>query len=112
MIKLSKKVNNKGADQTALMRKLVCTFVICMKVSSPRDPFVGLKVFRGNNGTYQNRDFSFLIKLVLFSEKTDVPHHIQWQSQNAEKVTHIKGRLLYQAMILYSYIPFQNGNFS
>ena len=37
---------------------------------------------------------------------------VQWRSQNAEKVTHIKGRLLYQAMILYSYIPFQNGNFS
>ena len=33
-------------------------------------------------------------------------------SQNAEKVTHIKGRLLYQAMILYNYVPFQNENFS
>ena len=37
---------------------------------------------------------------------------LQWRSQNAEKVTHIKGRLLYQAMILYNYVPFQNGNFS
>ena len=36
----------------------------------------------------------------------------QWHSQNAEKVTHIKGRLLYQAMILYNYVPFQNENFS
>ena len=26
-----------------------------------------------------------------------------------EKVTHIKGRLLYQAIILYNYTPFQNG---
>ena len=28
---------------------------------------------------------------------------------NAEKVMHIKGRLLYQAMILYNYVPFQMG---
>ena len=32
--------------------------------------------------------------------------------QNAEKVTHIKGRQLDQAMILFNYVPFQNGNFS
>ena len=38
--------------------------------------------------------------------------HLQWRSQNAEKITHIKGRLLYQAMILYNYVPFQNWNFS
>ena len=52
--------------------------------------------------------------------ETTVPHReggflydpIKWRSQNAEKVTHIKGRLLYQAMILYKYDPFQNGNFS
>ena len=37
---------------------------------------------------------------------------MQLRSQNAEKVTHIKGRLLYQEMILYNYAPFQNGNFS
>ena len=37
---------------------------------------------------------------------------MQWRSQNAEKVTRIKGRLLYQAMILFNYAPFQNGNFS
>ena len=36
----------------------------------------------------------------------------QWHSQNAEKVTHIKGRLLDQTMILFNYFPFQNGNFS
>ena len=27
-----------------------------------------------------------------------------WGSQNAEKVMHIKGRLLYQAMILYNHV--------
>ena len=31
-------------------------------------------------------------------------------SKNVEKVTHIKGRL-YQAMLLYNYGPFPNGNF-
>ena len=31
--------------------------------------------------------------------------------QKAGKITLIKGRLLYQAVILYSYVPFQNGNF-
>ena len=33
----------------------------------------------------------------------------QWRSQNAEKIMHIKGRLLYQALILYNYVPFQIG---
>ena len=36
----------------------------------------------------------------------------QWRSQNAEKVTHIKGRLPGQAMILLNSVLFQNGNFS
>ena len=36
----------------------------------------------------------------------------QWRSQNAEKVTHIKGRLLDQAVILFNCVPFQKGNFS
>ena len=38
--------------------------------------------------------------------------HIQWHSQNAEKIMHIKGRLLDQAMILFNCVPNQNGNFS
>ena len=36
----------------------------------------------------------------------------QWRSQDAEEVTHIKGRLLDQAVILYNCVSFQNGNFS
>ena len=36
----------------------------------------------------------------------------QWRSQNAEKVTHIKGRLLEQAVILVNFVPFQIRNFS
>ena len=39
-------------------------------------------------------------------------YKLQWQSQNAEKVTHIKGKLLDQAVILFICLPFQNGNFS
>ena len=38
--------------------------------------------------------------------------HRQWRSQNVEKVTHIKGRLLGQAMVLFYCVPFHNGNFS
>ena len=30
------------------------------------------------------------------------PHYFQWRSQNAEKVADIKGRLLYQVVILYN----------
>ena len=33
-------------------------------------------------------------------------------SQHAEKVTHIKEKLLDQAVILFKCTPFQNGNFS
>ena len=36
----------------------------------------------------------------------------QWRSQNAEKITHIKSRLLDQALIQFNYVPFHNGNFS
>ena len=32
-------------------------------------------------------------------------------SQNDEKITHKKGRLLEQAVILFNCIPFQNWNF-
>ena len=34
------------------------------------------------------------------------------RSQNTEKVTHIKGRLLDQTVSLFNFVPFQNGNFS
>ena len=36
----------------------------------------------------------------------------QWRRQNAEKVTHIKERLLDQAVMLFNCIPFQSGSFS
>ena len=35
----------------------------------------------------------------------------QWCSKNAEKVMHIKVRLLEQAGILFNFVPFQCGNF-
>ena len=34
---------------------------------------------------------------------------LQWRSQNAEKDTHTKGRLLDQAAIFINCVPFQNG---
>ena len=37
------------------------------------------------------------------------PTLFQRRSQNAEKVTHIKGRPLDQAMILFNCVPFQMG---
>ena len=37
---------------------------------------------------------------------------IQGRSQNAEKITHIKGRLLERALILIHCVPCQNMNFS
>ena len=36
----------------------------------------------------------------------------QWRSQNAEKVTHIKGRLLDQTVFRFNCVPFHNENFS
>ena len=36
----------------------------------------------------------------------------QWRSQNTEKVTHIKGRLLDQAVIHFNWVSFHNGNFT
>ena len=36
----------------------------------------------------------------------------QKHNQNAEKITHIKGRPLDQEMILFNCVHFQNGNYS
>ena len=36
----------------------------------------------------------------------------QWRSKSAEKITHIQGRLLEQAVILFNGVPFQSCNFS
>ena len=36
----------------------------------------------------------------------------QWGSQIAEKATHIKGRLLDRAVILFNHLPFQIRKFS
>ena len=46
-------------------------------------------------------------KISFFS----VFNRVQWRIQTAEKVTHIKGRLLYQAMILYKIRPFSKWEF-
>ena len=44
--------------------------------------------------------------VTIFRSQFDIP---QWRSQNAEKVTHSKGRLLYQALIFSNYVPFRVG---
>ena len=49
---------------------------------------------------------------VVFETLSGETNHEQWCSKNTENVTHIKGRLLDQAMILFHCAPFQNGNFS
>ena len=46
------------------------------------------------------------MRLCSTGPKSDVK---QWHSMNAEKVTNIKGRLLYQVDILYNHVPFQIG---
>ena len=50
--------------------------------------------------------------LALYIVAFVCPNEIQWRSQNLEKVTHIKERLLDQTVILFNCVPFQNGNFS
>ena len=53
-----------------------------------------------------------LIKVCLVYNLINKKLNYSVIEYNTEKVTHIKGRILYQAMILYNYLPFQNGNFS
>ena len=50
--------------------------------------------------------------VVSLREIKSIGQHMEWRSQNSEKVTHIKGRLLEQVVILFNRAPFQNGNFS
>ena len=46
------------------------------------------------------------LKACLFGSMIDV----QWRSQNAENATHVKGRLLDKAVILFNHVAFHNGN--
>ena len=57
---------------------------------------------------YDALTYHAMLFLLRLTEKIER----QCCSQNAEKVTHIKGRLLDQAVILFNCIPFPNGNFS
>ena len=70
-------------------------FILCICV-------LMLPLFHGFYVVVTYRGYTHLIGCFL----------LPWRIQNAEKSTHIKGRLLYQAMILYNYVPFQNENFS
>ena len=46
------------------------------------------------------------LKKIEFHFQINLTNKIQWRSQNAKKVTHIKGRLLDQAVILHNCVPF------
>ena len=48
--------------------------------------------------------------ITLFSMQPYTCNPLQWRSQNAIKVTHIKGRLLDQAVDLFNCAPLHNGN--
>ena len=53
-----------------------------------------------------------IVNRVMFyvnSQKGPDKYIGQRRSPDAEKVTHIKGRILFQALILYNYVPFQIG---
>ena len=51
------------------------------------------------------------MKLHKTSTQSVFNNQDQSRSHNAKKVTHIKGRLLYQAIILFNFVPFHNANF-
>ena len=58
-----------------------------------------------NNHNHNITLKTFALKLDLWFDT------LQGRSQNAESYMHIKDRLPDQAVILFSYIPFQNGTF-
>ena len=51
-------------------------------------------------------------RVETMDEMFCVKNTTQWHSKNAEKVNHIKGRLLEKDLILFNCIPFQNKKFS
>ena len=52
-----------------------------------------------------------LVKPIYVYIRVPPPRGVQWRSQNAEKVTHNKGRLLNE-VIIFNCDTFRNGNFS
>ena len=79
-----------------------------------------LKGNKSNSSEAPQRDYVLKILTKNDSENTEFVGMFlllysfmihQWRSQKAERVTHTKGRLLEQAMILFNCLPFQNGNF-
>ena len=65
--------------------------------------------FIAGETTYHKIDF---VNILLWSQEATLKESqvsiSQWRSQNAEKVTHTKGRILDKTMILFNW----NGNFS
>ena len=61
----------------------------------------------------KSQDIYIYIYITLVKKTPDKNLLVsQRRSQNAEKVTHTKGRLLDQAVILFNCVPFHNENFS
>ena len=52
----------------------------------------------------------FSMTRVKISEIRAIQNKNQWPSQNTEKVTHTKGRLLAHTMPFLNRVPFENGN--
>ena len=53
-----------------------------------------------------------LVSKYSFRNTIIMSNGLEWRGQKAEKITHIKKRLLGQAVILFNCVSFQNGNFS
>ena len=49
--------------------------------------------------------------MYLLVVSTGRTNRMQWRCQNAEKITHVKGRLLDQTVIQFNCAPFHNGNY-
>ena len=117
--------NNKGTDQPAHPRRLISAFVnrflesIIYKLATMymrnfnllislcswgdwfESRFVGTPktTFVVSRANYDNDNHPFQYYMYQVSEN-------QWRNQNAVKVTHIKGRLLDQAVILFNGFSF------
>ena len=53
-----------------------------------------------------------LVEIEKLLVQDPLPVEPKWRSQNAENVSHIKERLLDQAVLLFNCVPFHSGNFS
>ena len=74
-------MNNKGTDQTAHMRRLVCAFVV-RKTTEDRFSYVG-PIFRVNP-VYNSILCSFILNLRLLNHLDHRHHHLQPINRNKD----------------------------